>query len=92
LHLIVHGSSGEAYNLSNPATETSIRDLANLIANLSDPPREVCFVNEKHFKPGYMCSPVHRSLPSIAKIQKLGWNPVVDLHQGTSRTFDSYLN
>jgi UDP-glucuronate decarboxylase len=91
LHLIVNGSSGQAYNLANPSAEISIRDLATLIAGLPTPSLEVCFANAQEFKPGYMQSPVQRSLPSIAKIQSLGWQPLVDLKQGFQRTLDSYL-
>lgn len=91
LQLIVYGSSGEAYNLSNPSAETSIHDLAILVAGLSDPPLDVCFANGQEFKPGYMPSPVQRSLPSIAKLQSLGWQPVVNLREGFRRTLDSYL-
>lgn len=91
LHLIVHGSSGEAYNLSNPNSEISIRDLATLISGLSNPPLDVSIANGQNLKPGYMRSPVLRSLPSIAKIESLGWQPLVDLHQGFSRTLNSYF-
>lgn len=91
LHLIAHGSSGQAYNVSNPSAEISIRDLATLIASLHNPSLDVYFANAQELKPGYMRSPVQRSLPSIAKIQSLGWRPVIDLHQGFSRTLDSYL-
>jgi UDP-glucuronate decarboxylase len=92
LHLIVFGEAAQAYNLSNPNTEISIRDLATLVAGLSNPPLEVYLGNNEDLKPGYMPSQVPRSLPSIAKVQALGWQPVVSLQDGFKRTLSSYHN
>ena len=90
LHLITFGESAQAYNLSNPNAEISIRDLASLVASLTDPPREVYVGTNQDLKPGYMPSTVPRSLPSIAKAQALGWQPVVGLQDGFKRTLSSY--
>ena len=90
LYLIVFGVSGQAYNLSNPNAEISIRDLASLVAGLTDPPLEVYLGKNQDLKPGYMPSTVPRSLPSIAKAQALGWQPVVGLQDGFKRTLSSY--
>lgn len=90
LHIIVFGQAAQAYNLSNPSAEISIRDLAQLIAGLSDPPLEVFYGHNQDLKPGYMPSQVPRSLPSITKVNALGWQPVVGLHQGFNRTLLSY--
>ena len=92
LHLIVFGEAAQAYNLSNPNAEISIRDLATLVAGLSNPPLEVYLGNNEDLKPGYMPSQVPRSLPSIAKVQALGWQPVVGLQDGFKRTLSSYHN
>lgn len=92
LYLIVFGGSGQAYNLSNPNAEISIRDLASLVAGLTDPPLEVYFGNNQDLKPGYLPSTVPRSLPSIAKLQALGWKPVVSLQDGFKRALSSYCN
>ena len=90
MHLITFGESAQAYNLSNPNAEISIRDLASLVASLTDPPREVYVGTNQDLKPGYMPSTVPRSLPSIAKAQALGWQPVVGLQDGFKRTLSSY--
>jgi UDP-glucuronate decarboxylase len=92
LHLIVFGESAQAYNLSNPNAEISIRDLASLVAGLTEPPLEVYLGNSQDLKPGYLPSQVPRSLPSIAKMQDLGWQPVVGLEVGFRRTLSSYRN
>jgi UDP-glucuronate decarboxylase len=90
LHLIVFGEAAQAYNLSNANAEISIRDLAALVAGLSDPSLEVYVGTNQDLKPGYMPSIVPRSLPSIAKMQALGWHPVVGLLDGFKRTLSSY--
>lgn len=90
LQLLVKGISGEAYNLANPDAETSIIDLARLISGLVEPKLEVCSVDPDIAKPGYLPSPVPRSLPSIAKLQSLGWQPTTDLESGFRRTLLSY--
>jgi dTDP-glucose 4,6-dehydratase len=92
LHLIVFGEAAQAYNLSNSNAEVSIMDLATLVAGLSNPPLDVYLGNNQDLKPGYMPSQVPRSLPSIAKMQALGWQPVVGLHDGFKRTLSSYHN
>lgn len=91
LYLIVKGSPANAFNLANPAAEISIRDLALLISNLSDPPLRVVFDSTKLSQSNYLPSQVPRSLPSINKINSIGWSPTTSLQDGFSRTRSSYL-
>jgi UDP-glucuronate decarboxylase len=91
-HIIAFGQAAHAYNLSNPSAEVSIRDLAKLIADLSDPPLEVFYGINQNLKPGYMPSQVPRSMPSTAKLNALGWQPNVGLLDGFKRTLLSYHN
>lgn len=90
LKLLVMGASGEAYNLANPYAETSITDLARLISGLVEPTLEVKSVEPGIAKPGYIASTVMRSLPSIKKLQSLGWQPTTGLESGFRRTLLSY--
>jgi UDP-glucuronate decarboxylase len=90
LQLLESGGPGEAYNLANPDAETSIIDLAHLIGGLVEPKLDVCSVDPSIAKPNYMASPVPRSLPSIAKLQALGWRPTTSLESGFRRTLLSY--
>jgi dTDP-glucose 4,6-dehydratase len=92
LYLITFGKSCHSYNLANPNAEVSIRDLAILVAELSDPPLEVYVGNNTDLKPGYLPSQVPRSLPSIAKIEDIGWKPIMGLRDGFKRTLSSYRN
>lgn len=91
LYLIAHGYSAHAYNLANPYAEISIRDLALIISNLSDPPLNVTFDTANLGESNYLPSQVPRSLPSISKIESIGWNPTTTLLEGFSRTRTSYL-
>ena len=91
LFLIVYGSGGHAYNVANPDAETSILDLASLIAQLSNPSLDVVSTDPNKTKPGYIPSPVKRSLPSIDKIRDLGWSPKQNLKMGFERTILSFL-
>lgn len=92
LQLLVKGENGQAYNLANPQAETSILELAQLISRLVDPVLDVQFVDPEKAKPGYMPSPVTRSLPNINKLKTLGWQPETDLSMGFRRTLLSYQN
>ena len=90
LQLIVKGAPGEAYNLANPNAESSILDLATLIGGLVQPKLPITIVDSALVKPGYVASSVSRSLPSIAKLQSLGWQPEISLESGFARTLLSY--
>ena len=90
LQLLASEGSGEAYNLANPEAEISIIDLAHLISGLVEPKLAVYAADPDISKPDYMASPVPRSLPSISKIQALGWRPTTDLESGFRRTLLSY--
>ena len=92
LYLIVFGASAHAYNLANPTSEVSIRNLALLISNLSNPPLPMIYESVKDGQSRYLPSSVPRSLPSIAKINSIGWYPTTSLQDGFSRTRSSYLS
>ena len=92
LYLLVHGSPSNAYNLANPYAEISIRGLASLISNLSEPALPIFRNDSKALHSNYLPSPVPRSLPSIKKINGIGWHPSISLEVGFSRTRSSYLS
>lgn len=91
LTVILKGANFEAYNVGNPDSEISMKDLAALIANLF-PERAINVRIELPSNAiGYLKSPISRSFPSIEKIKKLGWVPSVGLKDGFRRTIQSYL-
>ena len=88
LHILLKGERGEAYNIADPASNVSIRELANLIATIgnrgvivSDP----SLVEKKGF------NPVSKSVYSIRKIQTLDWNPLFSLREGFEHTIKELL-
>ena len=91
LTVLLKGSSGEAYNVANPSTEISMRDLAYTIASLY--PDRGIGVSIEPSSPGnsYLRSPVLQSCPSIAKISELGWQPQIGIEEGFRRTINSYI-
>lgn len=92
--VLLDGEVAEAYNVANPAGEISIRDLAQLLVDMYP---------EKHLQlkieilkgdltTDKMKSPTQRAIPSIAKMQALGWSPHVSVAEGFRRTIDSFSN
>ncbi len=72
------GKSGEIYNLGSKS-EISIIDLAKLIIKITKSKNKIKFIKR----------PAHdhkRRLPSLAKIEKLGWKPKAGLNEGLKRT------
>lgn len=91
LTVLLKGSSGEAYNVANPSTEISMRDLAYTIAALY-PDRGIgVTIKPSSSSNSYLRSPILQSCPSIAKISELGWRPQTGIEEGFRRTIDSYI-
>lgn len=91
LTVLLKGAQAQAYNVANPATEISMRDLAHTVAGLF-PERGVGVrFDIPPASNAYLKSPIIRSCPSIAKIAQLGWQPQVGIAEGFRRTILSYL-
>lgn len=91
LTVLLKGESCQAYNVANPGTEISIRDLAQTVAGLF-PERGVGVrFDIPPASNAYLKSPIVRSCPSIAKINALGWQPKVGIVEGFGRTIQSFL-
>ncbi len=84
---LLKGEAGKAYNVGNPDAETSIKDLAHLLASLF--PEMGLSVNHLPTEPptgGYLQSQVSRSTPAIERMKALGWLPTMGLAEGFKRT------
>ena len=81
LQVIEKGNNGQVYNIGNN-TEISILDLAEVILKITG--------SRSRFQ--FLPRPSHdhqRRLPSLEKIQRLGWYPETDLHDGLKKTLES---
>lgn len=86
--VLLDGAAGEAYNVSNPECQISIRGLAEILAGLY-PGKGLRIVYANH-DDVYLEDPNKKqSLISIEKLQGLGWNPKYSLAEGFRRTIES---
>ena len=88
--VLIEGKNGEAYNIGNPAQETSIVNLSEKLVKLF-PEKKLKVVSFMNDTPGYIPSAVSRNSPDITKARSLGWNPVTSIEDGFKRTVESYL-
>lgn len=80
-----------AFNVSNPNAEISIKDLATMLSELfSDRDIEVVQSDTKSTE-SYLKSPIMRQVPCINKIRELGWEPKVGLKEGFTKTISSFF-
>ena len=86
---LLHGESGQAYNVGNPAGALSIRELAELLARLFP---ELGLQVEYRARPeaGHLPSPIAVNCPNIDRIAALGWQPRCAPREGFSRTIRSF--
>lgn len=88
--VLLRGQAGHAYNVGNPAGETSMRDLASLLVDMY-PEKNLCVQFSKPAESGaYFVSPLTRNCPDVGKIAQIGWVPKTSLQEGFRRTIDSY--
>lgn len=91
LTVLMTGAKTEAYNVGNPDAESSIKDLAIMIAALF-PERGIgTRFDFPASSSAYLKSPISRSCPDIDKIRGLGWCPIIGLEDGFRRTIQSFL-
>ena len=83
LAMFTEGTQGEVINLGNP-DERTVREFAQIV-------REICgSAAPIIFQPGRVDDPGRRC-PDISKARMLlGWEPVVSLHEGLSKTIEYF--
>lgn len=88
--LAVTKGKEHAYNVANIDNLISIRDLANLIANL-DPSKKVkvCYAEGVEQKLQYL--PFKLGIMDVDRIMSLGWNPQVGVEDAFRYTLESFL-
>lgn len=89
--VLLKGKSGEVYNIGNPKAETSVFELARMIARLSLDKKTHVIKKTRSHREKYIESPIDRCIPDITKISALGWSPRYTLKEGFERMIQSYL-
>lgn len=88
IFLLAYGKTENAYNVVNPETSIQIKDMAEMIANMSNGKINVVFdIPEDTLKYGY-APPVKMKLNSD-KLQELGWKPKYNLPEMYKRLIKS---
>ena len=80
--ILFRGQSGEAYNVANPETYCTIREMAEMLARRYPPVRVVVDLAGAAGR-GY--APEFRMRLSVAKTRALGWTPKVGLMEAFER-------
>ncbi len=91
------GARNRAFNIGNPANDTSIRELVDLMIDLHEeltgarPANEVVEITgEEFYGEGY--EDTNRVVPDISALRELGWEPQYDLETTFRETMKSYLD
>lgn len=86
--ILLNGKDGEAYNVTNEKTIITIRDMAQMIANMSDKKIKVVFdIPKDSLKYGY--APTVKMRLSADKLTKLGWKAKITLPEMYKRLIKS---
>ena len=80
LHILICGNTGEAYNVSSPLCETTLKDFAQTVANSQN----LSVIFELSEEPGG--SKVNNDLLDPSKLQALGWQSRFNLKDSIERT------
>lgn len=83
--LMLKGEAGQAYNIANPLSVSSIRDYARALADLAGVQLRFELPPEME-KQGY--STVTRAVLNPGKLMQLGWQPLYDLQTGLKHTLE----
>lgn len=83
LIILMRGERGQAYNIADQTSNISIKELAEMIANLAGK-KVVIELPSNSEKAGY--NVVSRSVYSTDKLQSLGWSCINDFHTNIINT------
>ena len=91
LTILLKGKDGEAYNVSNPNSHTTIVDMAKMVAHkIAKGNIEVLFDIPDTNTFGYAADTKMKL--SSNKLQKLGWNPEIGLEEAYNRMIEDMIN
>lgn len=85
LHILLKGDSGQAYNVADPSSDITIRQLAEMVASIGG--RQVVMqLPEEQERKGY--NPVKRSVFNTDKLRALGWKIEGSMSEKMERTIE----
>lgn len=87
LHILLKGKCGEAYNIADTASNISIREFAESIAEIAGK-KVVIDLPEADEKRGF--NPVSKSVFSTEKLENLGWKAHVRIPHGLQHTIQDF--
>ena len=87
-YILLRGKDGEAYNIANRESILSIKELAEMIANMAGVKIVYDIPSEQEVK-GY--SKVQRAVLDSSKLESLGWKPFIFLEDGLNRVLNSMM-
>ena len=88
LTILLKGKNGEAYNVSNPASHTTIADMANMVTKkIAGGKIKVVFDISDSNSFGYAADTKMKL--NSDKLQSLGWKPEVGLEEAYRRMISS---
>ena len=79
LYILLDGKNGEAYNIANKNSVLSIKELAEMIANIAGVRIMYDLPSEQELK-GY--SKVQRAVLDASRLEALGWKPRITMDEG----------
>lgn len=85
LYILLRGKNGEAYNIANGESVKSIKELAEMVADLSKVKVVYDIPSDQELR-GY--SKVQRAVLDAIKLESLGWQPSISLKNGLKRIFN----
>ena len=87
LYILLKGENGQAYNVADPDSNISIRELAEMIADVGGK-KVIMDIPEESEKKGY--NVVRKSLFSTEKLGKLGWKVRGDMVEKMKSVIEFY--
>lgn len=85
--VLFKGENGESYNMANRRETYTIRELAEILVNEAFPERNLKIEHKNYSVKNDM---LNKQKVDISKLQRLGWNPQIDVVEGFRRTVASF--
>ncbi len=88
-HILLKGDGFSAYNVGNANNEMSVRDFAQLAAQLKNPPLPLVFREADNSV--YLPAKTSRGLPDTCRLESLGWKARRSVMEALLRTYSSFI-